>query len=134
MCRALMSWVADHQQSGTIRRIDKPVAAKSGLLIRPDRTRIVRIGIDDDTWRSRSEQPVREGANERRTMAATKHIGFADKLIEAARPLGLRTETGIPGADIVTLQIGEFARIRRHNELCHIGMTKIAADKFELFG
>src|ERR1700687_802500 len=128
------SLVADHQQSGAIGRINDSIAAKACLLICPDCTLIGGIGIDDDTWRSGGEQPVSKGADECRTMAAIEHVGFADELIKTARTLRLRTETDIPGAEIVTLQISKFSRICRYDELCNVRITEIAAHELELLG
>src|ERR1700686_4664071 len=65
-------------------------------------------------------------------MTAIKHIRFANDLIETARPRWLWTQNGIPGAQIVELQISKFPRIGRDDELRHIGMIEIAADEFEL--
>ena len=60
--------------------------------------------------------------------------GFADELIEPAGAVGLRSKAGIPGAQIIALQISEFVSVRGDDELRHIGMIKIAAHEFELFG
>src|SRR5205814_1404115 len=57
---------------------------------------------------------------------------FANELIKTTRIRWLWTQAGIPGAQIVTLQIGKLSRIGRDNELRHIGMIEIAADEFEL--
>jgi len=65
-------------------------------------------------------------------MTAAQHVGLADKLIETARALGLRAEAGIPGAEIVTLQVGKFPRVGADDELGHVRIGKIAADELEL--
>jgi hypothetical protein len=65
-------------------------------------------------------------------MTAIEHVGLANELIETARPRWLWTQTGIPGAQLVTLQISKFPRIGRDDELRHIGMIEIAVDEFEL--
>ncbi len=65
-------------------------------------------------------------------MTAIEHIRFANKLIKTTRTRRLWTQTGIPGAQLVALQIRKLSRIRRDNELRHIGMIEIAADEFEL--
>ena len=60
-----------------------------------------------------ASRPVGEGADKCRAMTTTEHVGLADKLIETARALRLRAEAGIPDAEIVALQISEFARVGR---------------------
>src|ERR1700730_9839655 len=62
----------------------------------------------------------------------TQHGGVADELIVAARPCRLRTEADIPGAQIITLQIGEISRVQSYDELCHVRMAEIPADELEL--
>src|SRR6185437_13940205 len=76
---------------------------------------------------------VGKAADERRSMTAAQHIGVADKLIETACALRLRAKTVIPDSEPVTLQIGEFTRVRADDELIHVRMGKVAGDEFELF-
>ena len=61
-------------------------------------------------------------------MAASDHIGFADELIETARALGLRSETDVPVADPVALQISERPTLKADDELREVGVVEIAAE------
>ena len=67
-------------------------------------------------------------------MTTSEHAGFSDELIEPTGAVGLWSKAGIPSAQIIALQIGEFLSVRSNNELRHIRMIKIAAHDFELLG
>src|ERR1700754_1107065 len=101
------SCVANHQECGTVGRIDDAVFDEPSLLIGPYRARIAWIGIDDNTRCTVRQQALRKRTNECRSIAAIQHVCLADKLIETACAIRLRTETGIPVAQIIALQIGE---------------------------
>src|ERR1700719_2805228 len=66
---ALASWVADHQKRAAVRRIDQPLAAKTGPGVGAHRADIVRIGIGHDARNSLSQQGVDELPDEARAMA-----------------------------------------------------------------
>ena len=67
-------------------------------------------------------------------MAAPEHVGFADELVQPPRSLGLRSETDVPVADLIALQIGERPAIDADDELREIWMIEIAADEYQRLG
>src|SRR5450631_3017334 len=75
----LTSWVTDHQQGGTIRRIYHAVFLKPRLLVGAHRAKIGRIGIGHHTRRALSQPVINEGANRPRTVAAFDHVRLADE-------------------------------------------------------
>ena len=54
-------------------------------------------------------------------MAASEHVGFAYELVQSPRSLGLGSETDVPVADLIALQIGEGPAIDADDELREIG-------------
>src|SRR5690242_19418310 len=102
---------------------------KTGLLVGPDRAAILRIGVRHHARCSLPEQVIGEQADEIGAVATPDHVGLADELIDAKRQSWLLPEPGIPGAQPVALQIGEWMFPESHDELVHVGMIKIAANE-----
>src|SRR5262249_60826899 len=78
-------------------------------------------------------ESVSECTNEGGGMTTAAHVGFADELIDAARPRRMLPEPVLrPSRLIIALQVGERAIVRHHDVLIHGGMIEILADQRQL--
>ena len=66
-------------------------------------------------------------------MATIEHVDFADELVKSTRTFGLGAEAGMPGAQVIALQISELPLICCDDELRHVRMLEVATHEFELF-
>src|SRR3954452_7975233 len=106
------SCAADHQERGPVRRLDDAVLLEARLLIGADGASVGGIRIDHHARGALRQQPLGKAANERGAVAAVQHLCIADELVQAARAGRLRTEAGIPVAQIVALQICKLPAAR----------------------
>jgi hypothetical protein len=94
---------------------------EAGLGIGAHRAAIFRVGIGYDPRNSRCEQRVCELPDEARAMAISDQFGLAYELIDATRARRLYAKTLVPGAQRITLQVGERALAEADNELIMSG-------------
>src|SRR6478736_2508092 len=108
--------VADHQQSGALRRINHAFFLKAGFGIGADGAAIMGVGIGHHPRDSRSQQALDELSDEARAVATADHIRYANERIDAAGPGWMRAKTLIPGAQRITLDVAEPTVVKADNE------------------
>src|SRR5215210_4995605 len=99
------SWVANHQQRGTIGRFHRTIDVESCFLVGTDRTPIGRVRIGHDARESLAEAVRDKATDEGRAVTAAYHAWLTDEQVDTASALGLDTETSVPFAEIITLKI-----------------------------